>query len=290
MECGDLTPMAEPLQNKSLARRIRSCIQEKRFPSKVEFINKFFYRLSLKKDLFFYSGRKAIPCKSNRKSLYVSAVGKTGKFYLEKFLCQIDIDHMDLLIFVYDDTSFDEEIFSRCNFIYEKAIKWQYMKKYLTPDFCKKYDYIFIWDDDIDSLQFSCKRFLDIMERNNLEMAQPALSRDSFFSHYITLHHPTKVGRLTDYVENMVPVFSSDGWEKYWNIMSSDDYFWGWGYTFVARSACKYKNMGIVDSEVVKHTRPVRSTQTKASSECDDYLRKHTFYRQAERISYGQLI
>lgn len=205
-------------------------------------------------------------------------------------MSQIDIDRMDSLIFVYDHTLFKKKIFKKCNFIYEKSIKWKYMKKYLTPDFCNKYDYIFIWDDDIDPLRFSCQRFLDVMERNNLEIAQPALSRDSFFSHKITLQGSARVGRFTDYVENMVPVFSRKGWKKYWQIMSDDDYFWGWGYTFVARSACKYKNMGIVDSELVRHARPVQSIKTRASRECDDYLRKHPFYRQAERISYGQLI
>lgn len=55
------------MKNKPLAQRVRSCLQEKRFPSKVDFINKFFYRLSLKKDLIFYSRRGKSPPKGKKK-------------------------------------------------------------------------------------------------------------------------------------------------------------------------------------------------------------------------------
>lgn len=225
------------------------------------------------------------------KFLYVSAVGAAGKELLAKLIENFGHDDFDYLIFVYDQTDFNDEVFSKCHFIYEKGMKWQLARKYLTAEYCKNYPYIFIWDDDIDSSDFSYKNFVRIMENNNLELAQPALSSHSFYSHELTLrNNMTKVGRYTDFVEVMVMVFRQDAWPRFFKMVSSTDQSRGWGFDLLAKSVCKYTNMGIVDAENVTHTRPVQSQHTTGPEEMKRLHRQYRGYKIAEKIAYAELL
>lgn len=187
------------------------------------------------------------------KSLYASPVGRLGKPYLAKIIHRFGHENFDYLIFVYDDTTFPESVFKNCQFVYEKGTLCYFFKKYLTPDYCQNYDYIFPWVDDIGIDDFSCTSFLDIFERNELQVAQPALSGISLYSHDITLKNPLPVGRFTDFVEVMVQVFTREAWVKYWELIEPDKNFWGWGYDYLAKSFCGFHRMGIIDCETVTH-------------------------------------
>src|SRR5690606_38754096 len=102
----------------------------------------------------------------------------------------------------------------------EDGHKWQFAKKYLKPELIEEFDYIFLWDDDIDILEFCPIQFIKIMWLNNLDMAQPALTDDSYSSHAITVMKPSRpplgnwsiVGRRTNFVEIMVPAFTREAW------------------------------------------------------------------------------
>ena len=221
------------------------------------------------------------------KNLYVSPVGNKGKKYLKKIIKKFGYQDFDYLIFVYDDTKFNEKIFQNCKFICEKGKRWYFMKKYATPEYCKEYDYIFVWPDDIDIDNFSYKNFIDIMERNNLEMAQPALSHKSHYSHSITLKQDKKLGRLTDFVEIMVPVFSREAWSKFYEMMEDYNYC-GWGYDDFAKSFCRYKNMGIVDCETVTHVSSINYAPELFDVK-KRLFREHKNYEPSKHNIYGEL-
>jgi hypothetical protein len=87
----------------------------------------------------------------------------------------------------------------------------------------------------------------------------------------------------------MVPVFTREAWIKYWQMMESDRNFWGWGYTGIAKSFCKYHNMGIIDCESVRHTRLNESHNTKAWEEMHKFLVQKRSYPLARHIVYGKL-
>ncbi|MFH1836463.1 MAG: DUF707 domain-containing protein [Methanobacteriota archaeon] len=228
-----------------------------------------------------------------QKSLYVSSVGIGGKKFLSKIVKKFGHENFDYLIFVYDDTEFNEKSYKKCSFIRKKSDKcilYQLAKKYLTPKFCNKYDFIFLWNDDIDVEDFSLKNFIDVMERNNLDMAQPALSNKSYYGHEITLRDERyPVGRYTDFVETMVPVFTRSAWLKFRDMIQEDYNFWGWGYDILAKSFCKYKNMGIVDCETVIHTRPIQSSQTNAKEDMTLFFNAHKKYKRSYRLVYSSL-
>jgi len=271
------------------------CFKESRPPYLVE---KFIHNIRLKETALVYFAKTLIfnlqkikkTKREKLKCLYASPVGKEGKSFLAKIIQKFGYEDFGYLIFVYDGTEFDEEIYRGCSFIYEKGFRWYFSKKYVTPDYCKKYDYIFFWADDLDVDNFSYKNFIEIMERNNLENAQPALSNNSYYGLGITLKNEKyNIGRYTDFVENMATVFTRDAWTKYWNMMEKDYNFWGWGYPALAKSFCGYKNMGVVDCETIIHTRPVRTMNTIAPKERDIFLEKNKKYKRAMKISYGKL-
>ncbi len=225
------------------------------------------------------------------KCLYVSPVGSKGKDFLKKTIQTFGTDRFDYLIFSYDGTRFDEPIFSNCHIIYEKGLRWEFMKKYATPTYCEKYDYIFAWADDIDIEEFSIDNYLRIVIRNGLEVSQPALTTTSFYSHRITLRKASvRIGRFTDFVEIMIPVFERKAWDRFWNSIMTTANGWGWGYDLFAKSKCGYKRMGIIDSEPVRHTRNQRTPDARTLTEFENYVRENSAnYRKSFLLSYGRL-
>ena len=127
------------------------------------------------------------------------------------------------------------------------------------------------------------------MRRNNLEIAQPALSPASYYRHEITLKEKKyKIGRYTDFVEIMVPVFKADAWIKYWHMVEEDCNFCGWGYDYLAKSFCHYHNLGIIDQEAVTHTKPVNLLASR-EEEMKIFFRRHHKYEKTRMINYGKL-
>ena len=80
------------------------------------------------------------------------------------------------------------------------------------------------------------------MRRNELSVAQPALVSKENSSLTITIKNPSyKIGRHTDFVEIMVPVFRRDAWKKWWEILEPEWNFWGWGYDKIFKSIKEIK-------------------------------------------------
>ena len=245
-------------------------------------------RLKIETSLFNLRRKQKKPA-DKKKYLYASPVGEKEKKYLEKTIRLFGHDDFDYLIFVYDNAKFSEPVYERCSFVYDKNYKWYYGKKYLTPDYCKKYEYIFFWDGDIDVQDFSYKNFVLIMDRNNLELAQPSLAKNSNYTHKITLRNEKyRAGRYVDFVEIMAPVFRSDAWVGFWNMLERDYNYWGFGYDDLARSFCGYHNMGIVDQESVRHPNPFRQDALR-TEDMSTFLNKHRKCKIAMRISYAAL-
>jgi hypothetical protein len=214
-----------------------------------------------------------------------------GKPFLRKILKKFSTVDFDFLIFVYDDSRFDEPEFSCCRVVYEKNLKWGYAKKYLSPEVCSGYDYLFFWDEDVDVCDFDYKNFLRLMNLNAVEMAQPALKRDSFFTWEITLKNDDfPVGRFTNFVEcGPALVFSFTAWCRFWEIIDPSVSSWGWGYDCIARAVCGFKRQAIIDCESVRHARPVSSCFTNAHLEMIELFRKHNLF-EFDFVSFSSLL
>ncbi len=73
-----------------------------------------------------------------------------------------------------------------------------------------QYDYIWLPDDDIAADKNTINRMFDLCAELKLELAQPALSHDSYYSHLITLKNSEFMVRYTNFIEIMAPVFSRE--------------------------------------------------------------------------------
>lgn len=225
------------------------------------------------------------------KNLMAVPCGEHGKKYLKKIIEHFGNNHFDYMVFVYDAAEFKEKIFEKCTVIHEKGVLWYFAKKYLDPNTCKSYDYIFFWDDDIDVLDFDVEKFLEIMRRNELSVAQPALLSKKSASHTITVKNPSyHIGRFTDFVEIMVPVFRRDAWEKFWEMLETEWNFWGWGYDVMFKSIKGIKKMGIIDAQAVSHTRPITSSQNPlVREEMKKFRLQYKQYNSAKKINLRAL-
>lgn len=157
---------------------------------------------------------------------------------------------------------------------YVKGGKWQIAKQVLTG----KYDYVALWDDDIDVdvNTFDLVDYMRIFIRNELSASQPGIIND-FVSHPVTKRQSIVrmgnatgkkiAGRETDWVEIMVPVMTGETWELFKNYID-DAGFYAWGLDFVNNG-----KKGIIDKYGVYHTRKHRGP-SEAQRKMVEFVKK----------------
>jgi hypothetical protein len=154
--------------------------------------------------------------------------------------------------------------------------KWWFGKRFLHPDLVAEYDYVFLWDEDIEVDGFDPLSYIEIVRKEGLEISQPALDHRSQIHYGLTARtrrggaahrrfYKTTGGvrcygnstgpPCTGWVEMMVPVFSRAAWRCAWRMIQNDLVF-AWGLDlklgYCARGD-RSMTVGIVDSEYVLH-------------------------------------
>ncbi|GJN40452.1 hypothetical protein PR202_gb29667 [Eleusine coracana subsp. coracana] len=153
--------------------------------------------------------------------------------------------------------------------------KWWFAKRFLHPDVVAEYEFIFLWDEDIEVDNFDPLRYLDVVKREGLEVSQPALDRRSEMHHAITaralmpasdVHRRAQGVRCENdnmgppcmgWVEVMVPVFSQEAWRCVWHMVQND-LVHGWGLDFkvgYCAQGDRKQNVAVIDSEYVPSPR-----------------------------------
>lgn len=207
--------------------------------------------------------------------LYFSPVGKSGKAILEQIVALFPAEHFDFLIVAYDDTDFSD-LEGRIEVVRDRGQKWRLIKKHLTPEKVAAYDYVFMWDDDILPVSFDPVEFVSILRRNRVDIAQASLTTDSYSFHPITVVHPNAVGRLTNFVEIMCPVYSSKIWPAIYPYIEPDVNELGWGYDLIPLG-----RKAIIDCMTVRHTRPGQSALAGAVQQGAAWAQRHGIQRPA---------
>jgi hypothetical protein len=188
---------------------------------------------------------------TRKRCLYFSPVSRAGAPLLAKIIERFGHEDFDYLICRLDDYAFEEAVFSRCEFVTDRLPVYFVPRVHLPPERCAGYEYVFFWCDDVDVDRFDPQRFLAVMERNELDVAQPALSYDSIWSIEITLKRDASVGRLTDFVECQAMVFRRDAYCRWWELIDLD----GPAYVYDVLLPAVCNRIGIVDCETVTHLR-----------------------------------
>jgi hypothetical protein len=148
-----------------------------------------------------------------------------------------------------------------------KGAKWPGLEQTLLAhwDQIQKYRYVWLPDDDLLCVPEDVSRMFLICDELQLELAQPALTRDSYASHLITLQHPQFQLRFTNFVEIMAPLLSSDMLSRVFHTLAGR--ISGYGLDTLWPRFTQIGKMAIVDDTPVKHTRPVGGPNYKFSAD-----------------------
>lgn len=121
----------------------------------------------------------------------------------------------------------------------------------------KQYSAICFCDDDIMTSWQDLNNLFATFHEFGLDLAQPSLSHNSFWSHQATLNRPQNILRYTNFVEPMLPIFSSKAIELCLSTFATG--VTGWGYDWVWPNLLGHpKNkVAVIDAVAVHHTRPV---------------------------------
>lgn len=140
----------------------------------------------------------------------------------------------------------------------DKGPKWPGLHALMTRDpRWRDYDYVWLPDDDLATDETTINALFEVTASSGLELAQPTLSWVSFFSHEITLKHPSFRLRYTNFVEIMAPCFSRSLLERCVPTFGENQSGWGLGYLWPRMMTDVARGCAMLDQVDVTHTRPV---------------------------------
>ncbi len=124
------------------------------------------------------------------------------------------------------------------------------------PRFFEHYRYIWIADPDLELAPGGISRLFGIAERYGLDLSQPALTGDSYWSFPHTLRHSLYLFRKTNFVEVMCPLFSRDALRSSLHWFDLNRSTWGtdvcWSFSLAG-----HMSLAIIDDVTVRHGMPI---------------------------------
>jgi len=125
------------------------------------------------------------------------------------------------------------------------------------PELLEAYDYFWLVDDDIEASASQVDSLFRYVAEQAFEIAQPALTPDSFYSHRLTMQCPGFSHRQTNFVELMLPVLSRNVLNQVYPLFkatrSGRGIDWVW-YRFASRP---HESVAIIDAIAMPHRRPL---------------------------------
>lgn len=136
--------------------------------------------------------------------------------------------------------------------------KWTGLRQLLNVwDGWRAYDFIWLPDDDIFANQDTISALFSSARSLQFQLCAPALHENSHYAHYITMRNRSFFARRVGFVEIMVPCFSREALEQLLPSLDLSTTGWGWGLDALWPKLLGYKDLGIIDSVDVLHTRAV---------------------------------
>jgi hypothetical protein len=138
------------------------------------------------------------------------------------------------------------------------------------PELLERYDYIALFDDDLVTTAADLDRLFEIGRRHDLDLFQPALTWDSYFSHAALLQNRGGyLLRFTNFVEMMCPVFSAAYLARALPVFGLG-YETGIDLVWSRFGDAPHFRVAVVDAVAVTHTRPVGTTKTRQGFAADE--------------------
>ncbi|RZI58147.1 MAG: DUF707 domain-containing protein [Rubrivivax sp.] len=139
--------------------------------------------------------------------------------------------------------------------------KWPCLGELLGghPPLAERYDAVWLPDDDLAVDTATITRMFDLFHAHRLALAQPALTRESYFTFDTLLQQEGFLLRYMGFVEVMAPIFSRDALRLCQESFHHSRI--GWGLDFVWPGLIDNtdrRRIAVLDATPVWHTRPVR--------------------------------
>ncbi|WP_424832237.1 hypothetical protein [Ruegeria sp.] len=219
-----------------------------------------------------------------KKNLVVIRAGDSS---LHHRWLEMDYDdrHFDLVV-----SYFSEEAFA--NFVPEPGVeavlikggKWDGLYETIVDRDLNRYEFYWLPDDDLDISASDVNALFAAMEQHGLSVAQPSLTPDSYFSHFVFSQCPDFILRYTNYVEIMAPCLHHDILARALPLFK--DTMSGYGLDYIW---CRWPEAGafraaILDQIAMHHTRPIgknlkvaMAAKNNLSSEQEEAALKEAF-------------
>lgn len=142
-----------------------------------------------------------------------------------------------------------------------KGGKWDGLHAFFAayPDAVTKYDYFWLPDDDISADTETINKLFQAMASYDLELAQPALTLESYFQHPITLENPLFRLRYSTMIEIMAPVLDRRLLISLLPLFATTRSGFGLDYIWHRLTTAPSRKAAILDELRVVHTRPIGS-------------------------------
>ena len=136
--------------------------------------------------------------------------------------------------------------------------KWDGLYEFFAnSDILGRYDYVWLPDDDIEASTSAINAIFDDMPRYDLDLAQPSLTRNSYFSHFAMMSCPGYLIRYTNFIETMAPCLKSNLLKTILADFQGSMSGFGLDYIWCRLSPDNRFKAAILDHIAVRHTRPV---------------------------------
>ncbi|ORZ33466.1 hypothetical protein BCR44DRAFT_42681 [Catenaria anguillulae PL171] len=206
--------------------------------------------------------------------------GRKAKPMVDRLVRRFGLRDFGYMIFHWDNATWHEySWYSQVVGVRALAqTKFWFAKRYLTPDVVANYDYVWLWDDDIEpEPSFDPVAFTQALKDHHVHFAQPALTwgEHGLQGPVVKKREGDQVGRFTTFVEVMMPVVSRGAWACAWRMIPWDAKA-TWGVDNVWYPACGaygYCRFAVIDKYPVRHldTRTFENTMETNLAELRAY-------------------
>lgn len=185
----------------------------------------------------------------------------------------------------------DHRTFPEARYVHRyKGGKWDGIAAFFAenPELLTRYDYFWLPDDDLILDGAAADRMLEVGIANRLDLWQPSLDQQSYYSHLITLQVDGLLLRYTNFLEIMAPVLRRHLLQDSLPIFSETKSGFGLDYLWPQRAgdfnidghyAC-----AILDSVTMTHTRPIGSALRATIAAAGGLTQRQEYARVLERV------
>lgn len=194
--------------------------------------------------------------KGDKRFLVIGRVGDTSIH--QQWLQPAEYKNFDLCLSYFGNTP--QRYVNDCDFYHEiPGLKWPTVKDTIEAfgDGIYHYDAIWMPDDDISANAYDIHRMFEIFMEQGLELAQPSLTRDSYYGHGITLQNSNYYLRYSQFIEPMVPLYTRETFKKLLPTFEKSESGWGLDFVWPKVLGYPHQKLAIIDEVAVKHTRRV---------------------------------